>query len=367
MKAGTMVKSMSRMARDEKGMASILVTMIMMIVITLIVLGFAQVTRQNQREALDDQLSTEAYYAAESGVNAAVKFLTTGSNSALSIDTVGQGQCQTFINDQPTDEVPGLGGGGVNVLNATTKTQYTCLMVDTTPSSLKVSPLTQASATVLHLKSSSGNPFKTLEFQWNEETNSPFSVPGLNKCYSSGSTAILPAYGSWNCPFGILRLDLVNASTGDVSNATFESNQYVSSFYMIPTYSADSPNLTVNPPLQKAFVQCTSGGSCALTLNMPGNSAEYYARLSMIYQDSSDVTITATDTTSKSVNFTGGQALIDSTGQAQDELRRVQVRIPLVTAAGTPPLYGLQTTDSICKQLTDGPTIATTDNCSSDL
>ena len=352
------------MTRDEKGMASILVTMIMMIVITLIVLGFSQVTRQNQREALDDQLSTEAYYAAESGVNAAVKFLTTGNNSALDIDTVGQGQCQTFINNQPTDAVPGLGGGGVNVLNTTTNTQYTCLMVDTTPSSLKVSPLTQADATVLHLKSSSGNPFKTLQFQWNEETNSPFDTPGLNKCYSTGDTANLPAYGSWNCPFGLLRLDLVNASNGDVSNAAFDSNQYVSSFYMIPTYSNNSPSLTVNPPVQKVFVECALGGACTLTLNLPGNSAEYYARLSMVYQDASNLTITATDTTNNAVNFTGGQALIDSTGQAQDELRRVQVRIPLATADGTLPQYGLQTTDSICKQLADGPTInPTIDSC----
>jgi Tfp pilus assembly protein PilX len=358
-----MVKSMSRMVRDEKGMASILVTMIMMIVITLIVLGFSQVTRQNQREALDDQLSTEAYYAAESGVNAAVKFLTTGNNSTLDIDTVGQGQCQTFINDQPTDVVPGLGGGGVNVLNATTKTQYTCLMVDTTPSSLKVAPLTQTNATVLHLKSSSGNPFKTLTFQWSEETNSPFDAPSLNKCYSSGNTTILPAYGSWDCPFGLLRLDLVNASNGDISNAALESNQYVSSFYMLPMYSGGSPTLTVNPPVQKVFVQCTSGGVCSLKLNMPGDSAEYYARLGMIYQDSSSVSITATDTTGNAVNFAGGQALVDSTGQAQDELRRVQVRVPLVTSDGTLPLYGLQTTDSVCKQLADGPTIPTTDSC----
>ena len=57
---------------DQKGMAAILITLIMMIVISLIVLGFAQITRHDQQQALDKQLSTEAFYAAESGINDAI-------------------------------------------------------------------------------------------------------------------------------------------------------------------------------------------------------------------------------------------------------------------------------------------------------
>jgi Tfp pilus assembly protein PilX len=66
-----MSKMYSKMTREDKqaGMVAIMVTMILMIVISLIVVGFAQISRRNQRQALDRQLSTQAFYAAETGVN----------------------------------------------------------------------------------------------------------------------------------------------------------------------------------------------------------------------------------------------------------------------------------------------------------
>ncbi|HSX32249.1 MAG TPA: pilus assembly PilX N-terminal domain-containing protein, partial [Candidatus Saccharimonadales bacterium] len=59
----------------ESGMVAIMVTIILMIVISLIVLGFAQIARRNQRQSLDRQLSTQAFYAAETGVNDASKVI----------------------------------------------------------------------------------------------------------------------------------------------------------------------------------------------------------------------------------------------------------------------------------------------------
>src|ERR1700761_8288581 len=90
-----------RIRRDEQGMVSILVTMIMVIVISLIVIGFAEVSRRNQREALDNQLSTQAYYAAESGVNAAVQYFSDHpSNTALTTS----GDCKYFIDNYLTPQ-----------------------------------------------------------------------------------------------------------------------------------------------------------------------------------------------------------------------------------------------------------------------
>jgi len=37
----------------QRGMVAIMITMILMIVISLIVLGFAQISRRNQRQSLD--------------------------------------------------------------------------------------------------------------------------------------------------------------------------------------------------------------------------------------------------------------------------------------------------------------------------
>src|SRR5579862_3283 len=53
----------------QQGVVSIMVTMIMMVVISLLVLGFAEIAKNEQRSSLDNALSVQAYYAAESGIN----------------------------------------------------------------------------------------------------------------------------------------------------------------------------------------------------------------------------------------------------------------------------------------------------------
>ena len=60
--------AVSRAGRDQRGIASLIITMVSMVIVTLIVLGFATLSRREQRQSLDRQLSTQAFYAAESGV-----------------------------------------------------------------------------------------------------------------------------------------------------------------------------------------------------------------------------------------------------------------------------------------------------------
>ncbi len=62
----------------QDGFASIVIAIIMVIVLSLITVGFAQLMRTEQRSALDKQLSSQAYYAAETGVNDAAKALNAG-------------------------------------------------------------------------------------------------------------------------------------------------------------------------------------------------------------------------------------------------------------------------------------------------
>jgi Tfp pilus assembly protein PilX len=368
--------SMSKMRDDQRGMVSILVTMIMIIVITLIVLGFAQVTRRNERESLDDQLSTQAYYAAESGVNEAVNYLTNPKYIGTPFNTMNN--CTSFIGT--------LSAVGVsNDLNAPTdSTKYTCLMVNTEPNTLTVSPLTQGSNTILYMANTDNEPFTTLNFQWAQQSNPSF---GASTCSGSGASGkALPTLSSWDCPYGLFRLDLVDAT--NISNASLESNQDVMSFYLIPSYRTGSPFMkatTINwapetaaacssdtsrCPVQILPISCTANGGCSLQMTIKGGSTEYFARLSMMYQDSSSIIVAGGDAThpyvaaaGAGVSFAGGQALIDSTGQSEDELRRIQVRIPLETLSSTLPANALQTTDSICKQLTDGPNVPFQDIC----
>ena len=371
------MRSTSRLTENEWGMVSILVTMIMMIVITLIVLSFAEVSRRNQQAALDSQLSTQAFYAAESGVNAAVRYLTQAANIGAGINTIGS--CTRFMTKA---DISGM-------LDTSSNTQYTCLMVDTEPSTLSVAPLTQNNSQVMYFGNTDNEPFTQLKFSWSPESNSPFAT---GACEGSGSDGVtLPAYGSWNCPYGILRMDLTDASS--VSRASLDSGRTTASFYLIPSYNSGSaflnaadvswpphpadPSVPANTacnadgddcPVRIIPVACSAAG-CSLRMDITGGSTGYYARLTMMYQDAGKLTIAGGDATDPissvtgvGANFTGGQALIDSTGQSQDELRRIQVRIPLSTPTGIFPAYGLQTTQSICKQIEGGPGLYT-DNC----
>lgn len=66
---------------NQQGIVAIVVTIILMVILTLIVLSFAKISRREERDALDRQLSTQAFYAAESGIDYA--------KSKLESDTTG--------------------------------------------------------------------------------------------------------------------------------------------------------------------------------------------------------------------------------------------------------------------------------------
>lgn len=327
---------MSRNIRNnQEGIVSIMVTMILMIVITLIVVGFAQVTRRTQRETLDRQLSTQAYYAAESGVNEAISYFKANSG-APAIDTTNN--CSSFLSILKTFK----GDPNVNVLNTSSgnNVSYTCLMVNSKPPMLQKAPLDQSSNTVWHLLNNDGLPFTYLQFTWNKNGG----YAGANSCTN---TTVRPSVANWNCSFGILRVDLAEAST--LNNAKLESNAGVNTIFMIPNFSGVGiTTLSANKAIV-AQAQC-GGSTCTVRVNGL-TSAEYYARLTIIYQRSDSVSVTGGDAVG-GVLFKDGQAIIDATGKAQDQTRRIQVRIPLIQQVNLLPNTGIQTTDSTCKQLT---------------
>jgi hypothetical protein len=83
----------------------------------------------------------------------------------------------------------------------------------------------------------------------------------------------------------------------------------------------------------------------------------------MLYRDAGDMTLSGVDSAGVPSKFKDAQAIIDSTGQSQDELRRVQVRVPLTAPSSAMPDYGLMGTNEICKQINAGPGITYLDDC----
>lgn len=198
---------------DERGLASIMITMIMMIVITLIVIGFAQVSRREQRQALDQQLSAAAYYAAESGVNDAINLLVSNPNA---------GEKKTCGKDPANTNWDGLYNPNANkgnILDEGSDVRYTCLLVNPQPGQLE-KDLSVGSAWVVPLKTANGTNFSSIRFVWTRlgGTGVVSNCPA-----TSGTYYNFPAVGgAWNCPYGLLRYDLVPIKASMTANSLLQ-------------------------------------------------------------------------------------------------------------------------------------------------
>jgi Tfp pilus assembly protein PilX len=314
----------------EAGMVSIMVTMILMIVISLIVVGFAQISRRNQREALDRQLSTQAFYAAETGVNDAADLIKTRTEGGQAI--TAKPNCAST-------------GGGVyaglsGAIDNPGGVAYTCLMVDPAPRTLLYSSVGTTSI-VVPLNAASGT-IANLNLIWNSKNDSTTPMTG---CPGS-ATNVFSTTGNWNCGYGVLRVDLV-PTTGGLSHAGLQTSLMTS--FLVPT-TGGTNGITYGPGSgnNRVAVRCTNT-NCNLSINGLSQSS-YYARISSLYRDVS-LQISATNGGGTPVNLTGAQAVIDSTGKAQDVLRRIRVNVPL-TASSRNLLsdYAIQSTDAICKR-----------------
>jgi Tfp pilus assembly protein PilX len=321
---------------NQAGMVSIMVTMILMIVISLIVLGFAQISRRNQRNQLDRQLSTQAFYAAESGVNDAQNLIAqklTGGNQPVA---------KTSCQDNGSDNSYAV----LNpVLDSANNVAYTCLTVDPNPTSLQYSDIGSTS-TIVPVKSQSGGAINTLKFTWQskESTGTPISncPTGTDSAFSSTS--------NWQCGYGVLRFDLVPTSGASLNAATLASTTMTS--FAVPLSSGGTASIPYAASgangNNRVGVQCNNT-NCNLTIT--GLSADqYYLRVSSIYKDVT-LQITGSDASAGTIKFEGAQAVVDSTGKAQDVLRRIQVHLPLLSNSKSElPDYVFQSTDAICKR-----------------
>lgn len=316
----------------QSGIVSIMVTMVMMIVISLVVLGFAEISRTEQTNSLNDQLSVQAYYAAESGVNDARADMTSDLQQNK---TLQQNSTCNPSADDPT-LYPDVGGSSAS-LNSGANVRYTCVMINPNPSQLVYD--VGYTSTVVPISATSGSSLGSLTLQWSPSTGSPDLA---SSCTTAKGT--FPSADNWGCPYPVLRIDLV-ADNGSLARADWGND--TSTMFFEPAYSNSS-----NPPTSTPFG--SKGGSfsaqcdnqyCTVVISSLGDE-QYYMRITTIYSSDSALTIASPGNT-----FSDAQATIDSTGQAQDTLRRIKVAIDLTDANSyTIPSAALITEDSVCKR-----------------
>lgn len=315
----------------ETGLVSIIVTVFVLLVITLIVLGFAKITRREQRQVLDRQLSTQAFYAAESGINDAISVLK--SNPSATKSTCGPDA--TFSNNGKLDPA------GNNA--------YTCLLISPV-SDLVYKTIDTEKSMVIPINANAN--ISVLNISW--ESNLATSNYSCSIAFPSFPPASPNPLA--DCDAGILRIDITPTPPAGFTRTDLLDNTLTAFLYPKGSASPNAPTTLTyagNTGNSSGLVfagSCNASSSprrCQVNIAMPNNAANYYMRIRSIYKQNG-LTVSAN---SGALTLSGAQDKIDSTGKANDVLRRISVRVDIPGIDGFPD-FAVQSHDSICKRFT---------------
>ncbi|GAC1387769.1 MAG: hypothetical protein NVS1B7_2710 [Candidatus Saccharimonadales bacterium] len=333
--------SYKKMLQSDSGIVSLIVTLVLMVVIGLMVIGFSQISRRSQRQVLDRQLSSQAYYAAQSGINDAYQKIKSGQVDLTNDYT---SDCNRFMVDQNLT--------GKSKLDSAGTVRYTCLLIDPSPSTLEYKNVDDTSKGVL-LKTG-GNPIARIVISWQNTDSAQTN-------FNCGAKAQYTSKTNWPCTTGVMRADITGVPAGGITWSNLD-NQQMTAFFM-PSPSQSDGNLDYvshagyNTSGVSWFVQCTTNPPslinpkyCNASIDTSNAQPSYFLRMRSIYVSSS-VTVTAYDSSNNPVPLIGAQVLIDATGKANDILRRQAVRVP-VENPGPFPDFSAFSAQSLCKQLT---------------
>jgi Tfp pilus assembly protein PilX len=361
---------------DERGFASLVIALVLIVVLGLLTVGFAQLARREQQNSLDKQLASQAYDAAESGVNDAYHDITTvdpastvspGPLCPAPENTYYINPCNVPVSPDTcltTTNMPSLSDSGADsgnqTINQTNGVSYTCLMVNLTPPNLvynNVAPDTYVN-TVFTTTNNGGGTLKDLVFQW---------TSGDGKTAIPASSDNLTPDSNWNSP-AILEVSITPLpSSGfldrtSLINSTFTTFLYPANADAGFSYQPNGTDPGAQGQIQNSNCSATPG-TCTATVTglnflgaKPGES--FLLHILDYYDESQNITVNASDQSGSSLNFTG-QDQIDVTGKARNVLKRIQ-EVVQPNGMSDLPSFALEG-QNICKRFSTDPSITTPD------
>ena len=346
------VMNRKRLEGNDSGIVSILVTIIFMVVIGLIIMGFAESSRNQNRQTIDNQLSTGSYYAAQSGINEILTNLKDGTFS-------GNQQSCCPLSSCTTPAAVALG------FNSTDSSTITCYSYNRIPGNLVYGNVSTSQPTIAHIVPvySSGSPYAgspytddyNLTFTWNDNSGNPSSNcdPSFSKTYTKDNYVNVR-----KCSPGVLRLDLSidpSSCAGDMRDCLKNNAETI---FLTPTNNSSTPQTIfpvfsgqTNPLILNGVSTTTSSGSSnSVSITCSSSHSCSYINMRAIYS-SSIVKIGITDLSGNPLAFADGQAQIDVTAKTQNVVRRLVATASLTNNSSNVPGFAIQSTDSICKLL----------------
>ena len=330
--------------QDQSGLASLVIAILIVIILSTMITGFLQIIGHEQRRSLDRQLGSQAFYAAESGVNDARKAI----NNGFKADKTS---CKPYTGPDYPAELSGTS----NNLTTDKNVNYSCLLINQTPGSLEYNPVNTQHGSTFVADSVSGF-LNTLNFSWQDQGSST-----VFRSTAATSGTDFPTQGTWNsggsAGTGILRVDLLPVNAASTSRDDIIKN--ARTYFLYPSTSTAGNPVNYSTTQSGAVIngQCSTGASphyCNVTvndINAPSPlggiiPSKVYVRMRAIYNPV-NVTISAADIKGP-VKIRGAQVLIDSTGRAADVSRRIQVRIPQQDI--DLPDFTIASMDTLCKK-----------------
>lgn len=321
------MRKRSKIVSDQRGVLSVITVLLIILLLSVIVLSLTQISVREQRQALDRQLSTQAYYAAESGVNNAIKAISGGYTASKT--TCGSDSNNASLNDSAL------------TLNGTGTVSVSCLLINQAPKSIVYDTVEQQKAKVLVIESTS--TISSIELFWEAKD-------GIKSTVGQSTNP-----GTSN--YSMLRASLTPIISGDNLRESMRSN--ARTFFIRPTNTGGSVSFSGS----NSSVQNGTCGSvikdCAFTISGLVTN-KYLLRLSSVYKPAS-VVVKIKGSGGGDLAFKNAQAVIDSTGvvsggKANDVVRRVQVRYALKNNYEDTLNFAVSSEKDICKQLLVGTT-----------
>jgi hypothetical protein len=330
--------------KDQIGAVTLPITILLVLIMSLIAVTITEVSNTGATKTLDNQLSTQANYVAESGVNDALHFLETApAGTSLPANPT---DCNSFTDTY----LPGK-----NVLSQSPYVAYTCLIVTAQPSSL-VFNIQQGQAQQVRIDPQPAGTGSSINISWQKSGSSD----DISNCSQASLQFVSQA--DWSCPFSVLRMDYYQQpnSTPSINSSDLEANTNTNTFFFFPVAGtpptiqhvqfADNGQPTLVP------VKCTDAGGCQVTLEAPaGSNFNGYASLNSVYSSAPNTTISGAG--GAGLTFANSQLSIDSTGDDQGVLKRIHATV-LLSPSSTPgkgPSNALEVGSALCKQYSVGP------------
>ncbi|MDB5170703.1 MAG: hypothetical protein JWO35_397 [Candidatus Saccharibacteria bacterium] len=324
---------------NERGFASIVVVLIMIVVLSLITIGFAQLARREQSNALDKQLANQAYYAAEAGINDVVSMIKSGATLPNTPTT-----CLT----PPTIKNETIGASANNV-------SYSCVLLNQKPDDLLFQNVGPGQGKYVSFTPSAA--LSSLTVQWKSNSGKKDFKPLISKFAPVGVDP-----GKWGNSPGVIQFSLTPLDTyrrSDLIMKTYNVYLYPSAEAGSASYATYLTSTDLDNQAQIVAGNCSDAPNveynCSVTITgLPAPGTQPYAAHFVNYYDASDVRVTG-KSGGTPVKFSDGQAIIDVTGKAKDVLKRIQVRVGLDSLQpGLEPDYALQV-GSACKRISTQP------------